>query len=113
MDFVAADRFFSPVGLHLVDIVAPDRFHGFRLATFAFRGFVFPLDFGFLLFGFGLVCFLVLGDQLLAVGDGNLIIVRMNFAKRQETVAIAAIIDERRLQRRLHTGDFREIDIAF
>ena len=36
----------------------------------------------------------------------------MDFAERKEAVAIAAIFDERRLQRRLYTGDFGEIDIA-
>ena len=51
-------------------------------------------------------------DQRLTVGDGNLIIVRMNFAERQKSMAVAAIFDERRLQRRFNTGDFGEIDIS-
>jgi hypothetical protein len=51
-------------------------------------------------------------DQRLTVGDGDLIVVGMNFAERQKAVAIAAILDERRLQRRLHACDFGEIDVA-
>src|SRR6202045_4847727 len=37
-------------------------------------------------------------DQRLAIGDRNLIIVRMDFAKGQKAVAVAAIFDEGRLQ---------------
>ena len=36
----------------------------------------------------------------------------MDFRKRQEAVAIAAIIDEGRLQRRLYARDLGEIDIT-
>ena len=36
----------------------------------------------------------MLGQHNLAVGDRDLIIVRVNFAKGQKTVAIAAIFDE-------------------
>ena len=51
-------------------------------------------------------------DQRLSVGDRNLIIVGMNFAEGQEAVAVAAILDERRLQRRFDPGYLGEIDIA-
>ena len=51
-------------------------------------------------------------DQRLTVGDRDLIIVGMDFAERQEAVAVAAIFDERRLQRRLYARDLGEIDIA-
>jgi hypothetical protein len=51
-------------------------------------------------------------DQRLPVGDRDLIIVRMNFAERQEAMAIAAVIDEGRLERRFDARDFGEIDIA-
>jgi len=51
-------------------------------------------------------------DQRLTVGDRDLIVVRMDFAERQEAVAVAAIFDERRLQRRLYARDLGEIDIA-
>ena len=44
---------------------------------------------------------------------GDLIIVRMDFGKSQESMAIAAIIDESRLKRRFDPGYFCEIDIAF
>ena len=37
-------------------------------------------------------------DQRLAIGDRNLIIVRMDFAEGQKAVAVAAIFDEGRLQ---------------
>jgi hypothetical protein len=40
-------------------------------------------------------------DQRLSVGDRDLIIVGMDFAKGQESVAVAAIFDEGRLQRGL------------
>ena len=36
-------------------------------------------------------------DQRLPVGDGDLIVVGMNFAERQKSVAVAAVFDERRL----------------
>jgi hypothetical protein len=51
-------------------------------------------------------------DQRLTVGDRNLVIVGMDFAESQEAVAIAAIFDERGLQRRLYAGDLGEVDIA-
>ena len=49
---------------------------------------------------------LLLGDQRLAVGNGDLIIVGMNFAERQEAVPVAAVFDERRLQGRFNPGHF-------
>ena len=51
-------------------------------------------------------------DQCLTVGDRNLVVVGVDFAESQETVAIAAIFDERGLQRRLYACDLGEIDIA-
>ena len=51
-------------------------------------------------------------DQRLTVGDRNLVIIGVDFAEGQEAVAIAAIFDEGRLQRRLYASDFGEIDIA-
>ena len=45
-------------------------------------------------------------DQRLTVGDRDLIVVRVDFGERQEAVAVAAVLDERRLQRRLDPGDF-------
>ena len=55
---------------------------------------------------------LFLGDQRLPVGDRDLIIVGMDFAERQEAVAIAAVVDEGGLQRRLYPRHLGEIDIA-
>ena len=54
-----------------------------------------------------------LAQQGFAVGLGDLVIIGMDFAEGQEAVAIAAIIDERRLERRFYPGDLGEIDIAF
>ena len=51
-------------------------------------------------------------DQSLPVGDRDLVVIRMDFAERQEPVAIAAVIDEGRLQRRLDARHLRQIDIA-
>ena len=54
----------------------------------------------------GALVALFLRDQSLPVGDGDLVVVRMNFRKRQEAVTVAAVIDEGRLQRRLNACDF-------
>jgi len=51
-------------------------------------------------------------DQGLAIGDRNLIIVRMDFAEGEKAVTVAAILDEGGLQRWLYARDFGEIDIA-
>jgi hypothetical protein len=51
-------------------------------------------------------------DQRLTVGDRDLVIVGMDFAEGQKTVAVAAIFDEGRLQRRLYARDLGEVDIA-
>ncbi len=55
---------------------------------------------------------LFLVDQRLPVGDRDLIIVRMDFAEGEEAVAVAAVIDEGGLQRRLDARHLRQIDIA-
>ena len=65
---------------------------------------------GFFL-GFAMGAFVGL-DQRLTVGDRNLIIVGMDFAEGQEAMAVAAIFDEGRLQRRLYARDLGEVDIA-
>src|SRR5262249_40059331 len=54
----------------------------------------------------------VLGNQRLAVGDRNLIIIGMNFTESQKTVAIAAVVHKGSLQRRLDAGDFGQIDVT-
>ncbi len=63
------------------------------------------------------VVFLLLRKSLLlqkrlAIGDWNLVVIRMNFGKSEEAVTIAAIIDERGLKRRFDPRHFREVDIA-
>lgn len=66
--------------------------------------------FGFL---FGLAMGAFVGfDQRLPVGDGDLVIIGMNFAEGEEAMAVAAIFDESRLQRRFNAGDLGEVDIA-
>ena len=63
--------------------------------------------------GFGLgFRFGLLGQQRLPVGDRDLVVVGMDFAEGQEAVAVAAVVDEGRLQRRLHARHLGQIDIA-
>jgi len=64
-----------------------------------------------LFLGFAMGAFVGL-DQRLTVGDRNLIIVGMDFAEGQEAMAVAAILDEGRLQRRFYPCDLGEVDIA-
>ncbi|WP_280979125.1 MULTISPECIES: hypothetical protein [unclassified Bradyrhizobium] len=66
-----------------------------------------------LVFFLGLAMGALIGfDQRLTVGDRNLVVVGMDFAEGEEAVAIAAILDEGGLQRRLYARNFCEIDIA-
>ena len=51
-------------------------------------------------------------DQRLPVGDRDLIVVGMDFAEGQKAVAIAAVVDEGGLQRRLDARHLRQIDVA-
>jgi hypothetical protein len=51
-------------------------------------------------------------DQRLTVGDRDLVVVGMNFAEGEEAVAVAAIFDEGRLERRFYPRDLGEVDIA-
>ena len=60
----------------------------------------------------GAVVAFFLGQQRLPVGDRNLIVVGMDFREGQKAVAVAAVIDKCRLQRRLNPGDFGEIDVT-
>ena len=55
---------------------------------------------------------LVLVDQRLPVGDRDLIVVGMDFAEGKKAVAIAAVVDEGGLQRRLDPRHLRQIDVA-
>src|SRR3546814_3707271 len=63
-------------------------------------------------------CFLggvfgLLAQQRVTIRLGDLVIIGMDFAERQESVAVATVIDERRLERRLDACHLGEIDIAF
>ena len=51
-------------------------------------------------------------DQCLTIRDRDLVVVGMDFAEGEETVAVAAVFDEGRLQRRFNTGNLGEIDVA-
>ena len=55
---------------------------------------------------------LLLVDQRLPVGDRDLIVVGMDFAEGEEAVAVAAVVDEGGLQRRLDARHLGEIDVA-
>jgi hypothetical protein len=64
-----------------------------------------------LLFGFAMGALIGL-NQGLTVSDRDLIIIRVDFAEGQKTMAVAAIFDEGGLQRRLNTRHLGQIDIA-
>src|SRR5574337_547182 len=51
-------------------------------------------------------------EQRLAVGDGDLIIVRMDFREGQKSMPVSAVVNEGGLQRRFEAGDLRQIDIS-
>jgi hypothetical protein len=94
------------VALDTVTMAAAARIAVARAATVAAGGAVLALFLGLAMGA------LVGLDQRLTVGDRDLIVVRVDFAERQEAVAVAAIFDERRLQRRFYARDLGEIDIA-
>jgi MFS family permease len=66
--------------------------------------------FGFF-FGLAMGAFVRL-DQRLAIGDRNLIIVRMDFAEGEKAVTVATILDEGSLQGWFYARDFGKVDIA-
>ena len=94
------------VALDTVTMPAAARIAVARAATVAVGGAVLALFLGLAMGS------LVGLDQRLTVGDRDLIVVRVDFAERQEAVAVAAIFDERRLQRRFYARDLGEVDIA-
>ena len=51
-------------------------------------------------------------EQRLPVGDGDLVVIRVDFAEGEEAVAVAAIFDEGRLKRRLDACYLGKIDVA-
>jgi hypothetical protein len=62
--------------------------------------------------GHGLGIFAFLGQQRLAVGDRDLVVVGMDFGKREEAVAVAAVIHEGGLERRFDPRHLCQIDIS-
>ncbi len=54
----------------------------------------------------------LLAHQRFAVGEGDLVVVRVDFVEGQEAVAVAAIFDERRLQAGFDAGYLGQIDVA-
>ena len=52
-------------------------------------------------------------DEPLPIGHRNLVIIRVDFGKCQEAMAVAAIFHERRLEAGLHADDLGEVDVAF
>jgi hypothetical protein len=52
------------------------------------------------------------GEQGLAVGLRDLVVVGMDLAEGEEPVPVAAEVDESRLQRGFYTGNLGEIDVA-
>src|ERR1700719_1526777 len=55
---------------------------------------------------------LLLVDQRLPVGDRDLIVIGVNFAEGEKAMAVAAIVHESCLQRRLDARHFGQIDVA-
>ena len=51
-------------------------------------------------------------DQPLPVGDGDLIVVRMDFAEGKEAVPVAAVFDEGGLEAGLYPNHLGEVDVA-
>ncbi len=52
------------------------------------------------------------GEQGFAVGDRDLIVVRMDLVEGEKAVPVAAVLDEGRLQAGLHPGDLGQVDVA-
>ena len=78
-----------------------------------FRGVAVAGGFARVLAGFLGAGFLFLdGDQAFAVGDRDLVVVRMDLGEGEEAVPVAAIFDEGGLQARLDADDLGEIDVA-
>ena len=51
-------------------------------------------------------------NQRLTVGHRDLIVVRVDFTEGEEAVAVAAVFNERGLERGLHACDLGEIDVT-
>src|SRR6202011_5489208 len=117
VDMVVVAEFVVPglCGLRLekraLDDLAPHAIAAAAAARIAMpRAAAAGTVFGFL---FGLAMGALVGfDQSLAVGDRDLIIVGMDFAEGQKSVAVATVFDKGRLQRRFYARDLGEVDVA-
>ena len=63
---------------------------------------------GLLRFGKGTLVF----HQRFAIRDRDLIVIRVDFREGEEAVAISAIVNESRLERRFNPRNFGEVDVA-
>ena len=91
-------RILEDLALNTLAMTAPARTAMARTAAAgAVLGFFFRFAMG------ALIRF----DQRLTIGDGDLVIIGMNFAEGEKAVAVAAVFDEGGLQRRFDPRDFR------
>ena len=65
----------------------------------------FGVSLGLCFGGFGL-------QQALPVGDGDLVVVGMDFAEGQEAVPVAAVFNESGLEAGLYPNNLGEVDVA-
>ena len=56
---------------------------------------------------------LLFGDQGFAVGDGDLVIIGVDFAERQKSVTVATVFYKASLKRRFDPGHFGEVNVTF
>ena len=93
---ILADRFVGPAAGGGVALAAAATAAAARLALFFFLVRVLG----------------VRVEQRLPVAYRDLVIVGMDLGEGEEAVPVAAVVDERRLQRRFDPGDLGEVDIA-
>lgn len=51
-------------------------------------------------------------DQRLTIGDGDLVVIGVDFAESEKAVAVAAVFDEGGLQRRFNARNLGEVDVT-
>src|SRR5690242_7291970 len=54
----------------------------------------------------------LVAQQRFAVGDGDLVVIGVDFRDGEEAMAVAAILDESRLERGLHARHLGQVDIT-
>ena len=94
------------------DRVLPIDFSRFGLATGTCAAALWLLGLSLSLSLLAFSVSLFFGNQRKAVGHRNLVVIGVDFVERQETMAIAAIVNERRLKRRFYPCYFCEVDVA-